>query len=206
MNLPELGKILRGEPVSLAERTIGNLDEMSKICAYLRESGYEITSTTGVWDMLHIGHCRYLAETRSKGHIIIVEVDSDELVRMRKPDNLHRPVVPLPERLEMLSHMRWVDLLFPLYPCENTTEFIEVMKPDVFVVSEPSEDSKEPYLNRVRPPCGEVVVLAAQATISTTRRVQRMMRAGGIEQLMRVRDMVSGLIDAANGQVSEVAG
>ena len=200
MTLIDLGKILRGEETPLEGRVINNLEEMAEICAYLHQSGFKIASTTGVFDLLHIGHGRYLGETRSLGDISIIEVDSDELVRARKPDNLHRPVVPLAERLEMLSQLRCVDLLFPLKPCEDTTEFIKVMKPDIFVVSETSEDSKEPYLARVRPHCGEVVILPAQATISTTRRIQRMMMAGGIDQLVVVRDLVANLINAASGQ------
>ncbi len=203
MTLIDLGKILRDEKVSTSERVIQNLAELAEVVEYLRKSGYLISSTTGVWDLFHIGHGRYLDAMRAKGHISIVEVDSDEVVRQRKPDNIHRPVVPLAERIEMLSFVRPVDLIYPLVEGEDPIEFIRVMRPDAFIVSETSADSKEPYLSQVREFCGEIVVLPAQAEIFTTKRIQRMMMAGGIEQLMEVQRLIGNLIDAANGQVIE---
>ncbi len=197
MLLGDLGMLIRGEKISPNQRVIGGLEEMAEVVKYLRQFGYKISSTTGVWDLFHIGHGRYLDEMRSKGHISIVEVDSDEVVRQRKPDSLHRPIVPLSERIEMLSFVRSVDLIYPLVVGEDPIEFIRVMRPDVFVVSETSADSKEEYLSQVRDFCGEVVILPAQAAISTTRRVQRMMMAGGIDQLVAVQQMVNNLINAA---------
>lgn len=201
MNLIDLGKILRGEDVQTQGRVIENLSELEEVTNYLKKSGYKVSSTTGVFDLVHCGHGRYLAETRHRGDILIVEVDSDEVVRLRKPDNLHRPIVPLTERLEMLSLMRAVDLMYPLFPGENPIEFIRVMKPDVFVVSETSQDSKEEYLSLIRKHCGEVVILPAQANISTTERIRRMMISGGIEQLSKVKEMIDHMIVAANGFV-----
>lgn len=198
MLLGDLGMLIRGEKILPHQRVIDGLEELAEVVKYLRQFGYQISSTTGVWDLFHIGHGRYLDEMRSKGHISIVEVDSDEVVRQRKPDSLHRPIVPLSERIEMLSFVRSVDLIYPLVEGEDPIEFIRVMRPDAFIVSETSADSKEEYLSQVRDFCGEVVILPAQAAISTTRRVQRMMMAGGIDQLVTVQQMVTNLINAAS--------
>ena len=197
MTLIDLGKILRNEDVLPEERTIHNLRELAEIVAYLRQSGYKIASTTGVWDLLHVGHCRYLKKTRAGGHICIAEVDSDEVVRQRKPDNLHRPVVPMVERIEMLSFVRPVDIIYPLVVGEDPIEFIRVMKPDVFVVSETSADSKEPYLEKVRDHCGEIVILPAQAQIFATERIRQMMMTGGVERLIEVREIITQMIEAS---------
>ena len=132
---------------------------------------------------------------RSMGNISIVEVDSDEVVRQRKPDNLHRPIVPLVERIEMLSFVRPVDLIYLLVEGEDPIEFIRVMRPDVLIVSETSADSKEPYLSQVREFCGEIIVLPAQANISTTERIRRMMMSGGIDKLIEARNVISQMID-----------
>ena len=200
MTLADLGMLLRGEKLAVEQRVIVNLRELAEMVRYLRESGFKISSTTGVWDLLHIGHGRYLDAMRSKGHISVVEVDADEVVRQRKPDNLNRPIVPLTERIEMLSFVRPVDLIYPLVLGEDPIEFIRVMRPDVFIVSETSADSKEPYLSQVREYCGEIVVLPAQARIFTTERVRQMMMTGGVEQLIVVRDMISRMIEAATDQ------
>jgi cytidyltransferase-like protein len=195
----DLGALLRGEKISTPQRVIKGLQELAEVVKYLRLFGFKISSTTGVWDLFHIGHGRYLEQMRAQGHISIVEVDSDEVVRMRKPDDLHRPIVPLDERIEMLSFVRPVDLIYPLMAGEDPIEFIRVMRPDAFIVSETSADSKEEYLSQVRDHCGEVVVLPAQAAISTTRRIQYMMMAGGIERLVEVRDSITRMIGAAHG-------
>jgi bifunctional ADP-heptose synthase (sugar kinase/adenylyltransferase) len=199
MNLIDLGKILRGEKVDPSDRVINGLTELAEIVAYLRQSGFRISATTGVWDLLHVGHCRYLAATREQGHISIIEVDDDEVVRARKPDNLHRPVVPMTERLEMLSYVRPVDLMYPLVSGEDPIEFIRVMHPDIFIVSETSADSKEDYLSKIRGHVGEVVILPAQAAISSTERIRRMMTSGAVEQLIVVRDQVNQMINSVRG-------
>lgn len=196
MNLQLLGAYLRGEVLKPEDRIINNLGELALVVDYLRQSGFKITSTTGVWDLLHVGHCRYLAQTKKQGHISIVEIDSDEVVRARKPDNIHRPIVPLGERVEMLSFVSPVDLIYTLVEGEDPIEFIRVMKPDAFVVSETSQDSKDEYLDQVRPYCEEIVILPAQAGVSTTERVRRMMMAGAEERLVEVRDLISGMITA----------
>lgn len=202
MTLIELGKILRGEKVDPSDRVINGLVVLAEVVAYLRQSGFRISATTGVWDLLHVGHCRYLAATRERGHISIIEVDDDEVVRARKPDNLHRPVVPMKERLEMLSYVRPVDLMYPLVFGEDPIEFIRVMRPDIFIVSETSADSKEDYLSRIRDHVGEIVVLPAQAAISSTERIRRMMASGAVEQLIAVRDQIDQMIEGVqNGQM-----
>ena len=197
MTFGDVGKIIRGEEVSPEKRTIGNLQELAEIVAYLRQSEFKIAATTGVWDLLHVGHCRYLEKTKAGGHICIAEVDSDEVVRQRKPDNLHRPVVPMVERIEMLSFVRPVDMMYPLAAGEDPIEFIRVMKPDVFVVSETSADSKEPYLEKVREHCGEIVILPAQAQIFATERIRQMMMTGAVEKLIEVREVIDQMIKAS---------
>lgn len=197
MNLQQLGSYLRGDKLSASDRLINDLKELATIVDYLRQAGYKISSTTGVWDLFHIGHGRYLAETKKLGHISIIEIDSDAVVRMRKPDNLARPIVPMAERIEMLSFVWPVDLMFPVNEGDDPIEFIRVMRPDVFVVSETSKDSDEEYLSQVRPHCGRIVVLPAQANISTTERVRRMMMAGGLDRLVEVRNLIDGMIKAA---------
>ncbi|OJI09528.1 MAG: hypothetical protein COV08_00755 [Candidatus Vogelbacteria bacterium CG10_big_fil_rev_8_21_14_0_10_49_38] len=204
MTLVQLGKILRKEDVEWGDRVINNLEELAEVAKYLRASGFLIASTTGVWDLLHVGHCRYLGMTRATGHISIVEVDTDEVVRQRKPDNILRPIVPMDERLEMLAWSRPVDLIYQLVQGEDPIEFIRVMRPDVFVVSETSQDSKEEYLSLVREYCGRIEILPAQANVSTTERVRQMMMAGGVEKLIAVRDLLDRMLEAARSPEAQL--
>src|SRR5688572_3071996 len=64
----------------------------------------KVVLTQGTYDLVHIGHARYFQKAKSYGDFLIVGVDSDEKVKVRKgPD---RPVVPEDERLEMLTYLK----------------------------------------------------------------------------------------------------
>src|SRR5438046_2538332 len=69
--------------------------------------GERIVFTNGCFDILHVGHARYLAEARSLGDLLVVGVNSDESVRRLKGPS--RPLVPQDERAEMLAHLAVVD-------------------------------------------------------------------------------------------------
>lgn len=69
-----------------------------------RTLGHKIVSTLGSWDMLHIGHLRYLYKSKEYGDILVVGVDSDRGIKAYK--NPLRPIIPETERMEMLSYLR----------------------------------------------------------------------------------------------------
>jgi D-beta-D-heptose 7-phosphate kinase/D-beta-D-heptose 1-phosphate adenosyltransferase len=69
--------------------------------------GHKIVCTIGSWDMLHIGHLRYLNTAKKHGDILIVGVDSDRGIKSYKGPL--RPIIPEKERMEMLSYQSCVD-------------------------------------------------------------------------------------------------
>ena len=100
-----------GPGSNLTERYIPDYEKLKNVIDNLRKlfSQIQIVLTMGTFDILHVGHCRYLAKAKDHGDILVVGVDSDEKVKKRKGPN--RPVVPAEERREMLSHIRHVDLV-----------------------------------------------------------------------------------------------
>ena len=91
-------------------RVVTDYKKMTDLAKHYKSQGLKIVLTQGTFDMIHVGHGRYLKEARAHGDLLIVGVDSDKKVKHRKgPD---RPVVPEEERLEMLTHLRYVDLVF----------------------------------------------------------------------------------------------
>lgn len=77
--------------------------------ATLRAAGTRVVLANGAFDLLHVGHVRYLAAARALGDVLFVAVNSDASVTQLK--GAGRPVVPAPERVEILSHLACVDVL-----------------------------------------------------------------------------------------------
>ncbi len=88
--------------------------------------------TVGTFDMLHVGHLALLQQCRAHGDVVVVGVASDNVVVSYKPNV---PVIPLDQRLEMLSALRCVDRVHPYYELEYVSACKE-LNVDVFVVGE----------------------------------------------------------------------
>jgi len=87
-----------------------------------------IVLANGCFDLLHVGHVRYLEDAKSRGDTLIVALNTDESVRATK--GAGRPIVTLSERAELLSALRCVDFVtsFPEMTLERT---LELLRPDV---------------------------------------------------------------------------
>ena len=96
----------------------------------IRSAGKKIAFTNGCFDILHVGHVRYLREARKMGDVLVLALNSDASVRTIKGDR--RPLVPEAERadvaaaLESVNYITIFDELTPL-------ELIEYLRPDVIV-------------------------------------------------------------------------
>ena len=107
--------------------------EIKKAIQAYRDLDYKIVLTQGTYDMIHVGHGRYLEEAKKHGDILIVGVDSDAKVKKRKGKN--RPIVPENERVEMLTYLRSVDHVV-VKPLETPKwELIKLVRPDVLIAT-----------------------------------------------------------------------
>lgn len=88
--------------------------------------------TVGTWDLLHIGHLALLRRCRQMADTVAVGVASDAVVASYKPNV---PVVPLEQRMEMLSALRCVDIVRPYYELEYISA-CRALDVDIFVVGE----------------------------------------------------------------------
>ena len=89
-----------------------SIEEMLVERARLRSRGARLVFTNGVFDLLHVGHVRYLAEARALGDALVVAINSDRSVReLKGPD---RPVFDQSERSEILAALRQVDYVVSL--------------------------------------------------------------------------------------------
>ena len=109
--------------------------ELASVGDFLRRRGYKLSFTTGVFDMVHIGHARYLELARSLGNVLFVGLNTDESVKRLKGPN--PPVLRDSERAEMLSFIQFVDYITP-FPEDNGAEVIRILKPDTYLCVEGS--------------------------------------------------------------------
>lgn len=156
--------------LSTKGRYIENLDRLDEIVKALRTIGARIVLTQGTFDFIHIGHFLYLEKAKSHGDILIVGVDNDEKVRKRKgPD---RPIVSAAERVQMLTHVRHVDLVTLKTPNMPHWTLIKLIKPDTLIATKETYTDKE--IKQLEKICGQIVVLEPQATTSTSAKIRRL--------------------------------
>ncbi len=179
--------------VNFEDRLVGSLDEMTRTVSHLKGLGYRIVLTSGSFDLIHLGHVKYLAKAKEQGDVLAVGVDSDAKIRRRKGED--RPMVPQEERLEMLAHQRPVDLIYLKDDDEQRWALIKAVAPDVLVLTADhsySEDDQRALLEF----CGRVEVLERQASVTTSERIRQMYMHLGDRLGPKLAEVLPGLIDS----------
>src|SRR6202167_3406394 len=103
-------------------------EELKRRAESWRASGEPITLANGCFDILHVGHIRYLQAAKQLGGRLIVAVNSDESVRALKGEG--RPLMPAEERAEILSALTDVDAVV-IFPEPDVRTLIREVRPDV---------------------------------------------------------------------------
>lgn len=104
--------------------------EMQVEVERLRKLSSKIVFTNGCFDILHVGHVRYLEQAAAKGDILIVGLNSDASMKRYKGEN--RPIVPESERAEMLAALDCVDYVV-IFEEDEPKDLIAEIVPDVLV-------------------------------------------------------------------------
>ena len=139
----------------------------------LRQSGQKIVFTNGCFDILHVGHVRYLAAARSEGDILIVGLNSDESVKTIKDD--HRPITSQDQRAEILAALWCVDYVTVFNEPDPLT-LITAIKPDVLVKGADWEEQEIIGADVVKASWGKVVRVAFVADVSTSGIIERIVK------------------------------
>ena len=109
---------------------IVSIDELSKIVSLHKNEGKSIIFTNGCFDIIHVGHVRYLKEAKSKGDILILAVNGDQSIKRLKGKS--RPINRLEYRLEVLSGLSSIDYLIS-FDEDTPEELLKIIKPDILV-------------------------------------------------------------------------
>ncbi|HJX93382.1 MAG TPA: D-glycero-beta-D-manno-heptose 1-phosphate adenylyltransferase [Pyrinomonadaceae bacterium] len=137
----------------------------------LRSAGVRLVFTNGVFDLLHVGHVRYLAAARELGDALLVAINSDRTVHLLKGDS--RPVFNQNERAEILAALRMVDYV-TIFDDVSPRSLIATIMPDVLVKGGDYQLDEIHGREEVEAAGGRVVSLPFVKGASTSSIIERM--------------------------------
>jgi len=146
-------------------RKVRTLSELAEECGSWRRDGRRIVLANGAFDLLHVGHVRYLAAADEHGDHLIVAVNSDLSVQSSKGPG--RPIVPERERIEILSHLWMVDRIVA-FDEPTVTVVLETLRPDVHAKGTDYTVETVPEREVVRAYGGETVICGDPKDHATT--------------------------------------
>ena len=147
-------------------------DELMPILDRLRKEGKKVVFTNGCFDILHVGHIRYLKEAKGYGDILIVAVNSDLSVKSIKGDK--RPIVSQSERAEVVAALEMVDYV-TMFDEDTPYNIIKKLQPDVLIKGGDWTVDKIVGRDIVEARGGKVIAIPVIEGASTTGIVERVL-------------------------------
>lgn len=151
-------------------KTILSREDLAHRIAVARESGARIVLANGCFDVLHVGHVRYLAGARELGDILVVGINSDEQVAIQKGPG--RPVLPAAERAEIVAALESVTYV-TIFDEPTVEQLLLTLKPDVHAKGTDYTTESVPERDVVRSYGGQVAIVGDPKDHSTTEIIAR---------------------------------
>ena len=104
-----------------------SLPQLKKIIEEKKHQGKKIVLANGCFDLIHVGHIRYLKESKKRGNILVVAVNSDSSIRQLKGEG--RPILKEKERVEIISSFYFVDYI-TVFEEKTVEKILLALKPD----------------------------------------------------------------------------
>ncbi len=166
--LSELERELRG-PVHQEEKIV-SLAELAFIVPHLKAQGKRVVFTNGCFDLLHVGHIKFLEESRRLGDVLVVAVDTDASVRRVKGEG--RPVLLEGERLRMLAALAAVDYV-TLFDTGRLADILHQLQPDVLTKGSNYPEERVEGRDIVASYGGRVALVPIRDPVSVTDLINR---------------------------------
>lgn len=152
------------------------INELRTIVAAVRRESKTVVFANGCFDLLHVGHVRYLRAAREEGDILILALNSDVSVARLKGHG--RPVMPELERVEILSALECVDYI-TVFDDETVDRLLLELRPDVHAKGTDYTEQTVPERETVQSYGGRIAIVGDQKNHSTRDYLRRM---GGVVQ------------------------
>ncbi len=150
-----------------------SLEALQPLVAALRASGKTVVFANGCFDMLHVGHVRYLQGAKELGDALVVGLNGDRSVRLLKGPE--RPLMPEDERAEILSALSSVDYLV-IFNEPNVERVLLALKPDIHCKGTDYTEETVPEREVVRSYGGKIAIVGDPKDHSTRDLIQRMLQ------------------------------
>jgi D-beta-D-heptose 7-phosphate kinase/D-beta-D-heptose 1-phosphate adenosyltransferase len=148
-------------------------EELKKIIDRHRKEGKKIVFTNGCFDILHVGHTRYLTEAKKQGNILVLGLNSDESVRSLK--GKERPLIPENERADVIAALESVDYVTIFHEL-TPLELIEYLKPDILVKGGDWKEKDVVGRELIEKWGGRVIIIPEVKGSSTTNIIEKIMQ------------------------------
>ena len=106
---------------------IKRIPELQRLCADAHSNGRTVVLCNGCFDLIHVGHIRYLQVAKSLGNLLLVAINSDASVRALK--GCGRPLQPQEDRAEIIASLECVDFV-TIFDEETVASLLKVLRPD----------------------------------------------------------------------------
>lgn len=146
-------------------------DELVDRVAAARQAGKRIVLANGCFDVLHVGHVRYLAGAKELGDVLIVGINSDEQVALQK--GAGRPVLPATERAEIVASLEPVTYV-TIFNEPTVEELLLALKPDIHAKGTDYTTDTVPERDVVRSYGGQVAIVGDPKDHSTSAIIARL--------------------------------
>lgn len=156
----------------MTEDKIKKLPSLKKIVTRIKKQNKTIVFTNGCFDILHLGHIKYLEEAKKQGDILIVAVNSDSSVKKIKPG---RPINKELDRQKVLAGLSSVDYVV-LFNQETPLSLIKAIKPDILIKGGDWKSNKVVGKNIVERYGGKVKIINYLKGYSTTNLLKKIIR------------------------------
>ena len=154
-------------------KKILTLEDLVTRLGKVRKSGRKIVFTNGCFDIMHVGHVRYLADAGSEGDLLVVGLNSDASVRIIKGDK--RPIVRQNHRAEVLASLGCVDFIV-IFDEPDPLKLIQTLKPDVLVKGEDWTEDAIVGAESVKSQGGKIVRISFVEESSTTAIIEKILQ------------------------------
>jgi rfaE bifunctional protein nucleotidyltransferase chain/domain len=153
----------------LSDEKILSREELKHRVKAWRSRGEKITLANGAFDLLHVGHVRYLRAAKQLGGKLVVAVNSDESVRALKGDG--RPLMPAQERTEILAALSDVDAVV-IFPERDVRDLVRDIRPDIHAKGTDYTPESVPEKDTVIECGGRVEIVGDPKNHSTTQMIR----------------------------------